>query len=263
MKRFIKPVRAAFLATVMASVATPAFAQLSGAIATGEKATRKAEQTQERINQLDDERSDMVREFRTLLQQKDAASLYARQQARVVASQENEMKSLEEQLGRVEEIKAQMVPMMEDMIGAIKAFRAADVPFKDMTDTGLDVRADRYNKLDEIMSRADTSPAEQYRLIIEAFQKEMEYGRTIDTYRDDIALPDGTNITADMFRYGRVALVYITDDRKSMGRWDRESQQWVDLPASYKTGVLKGIRIANKVATPEVLMAPVVKLAAQ
>ncbi|ACT58899.1 DUF3450 domain-containing protein [Hirschia baltica] len=266
MKRFIKPVRAAFMASILASVATPAFAQadLAGAISVGEAATRKAEQTQERINQLDDERSDMVREFRTLLQQKDAAALYKRQQERVVASQENELKSLEEQLGRVEEIKAQMVPMMEDMIAAAKMFYAADLPFKDMTEDGkLDVRADRYAKLDDVMGRGDVSPAERYRLIIQAFQSEMEYGRTIDAYTDDITLADGSVKTVDIFRYGRVAMVYITKDRNQLGRWDRETQQWVDLPSSYKSEVLKGIRIADKVATPAIMMAPVVKLSAQ
>ncbi len=265
MKRFIKPVRAAFMASILASVATPAFAQanLTDAISVGEKATRTAEQTQERINQLDDERSDMVREFRTLLQQKDAAALYKRQQERVVASQENELVSLAEQLGRVEEIKAQMVPMMQDMISALKTFRAADLPFKDKTDSGFDVRADRYEKLDEVMNRGDVSPAERYRLIIQAFQSEMEYGRTIATYTDEVTLNDGSVKTVDVFRYGRVALVYITKDRNQLGRWDRETKQWVDLPASYKTEVLKGIRIADKVATPAIMMAPVVKLSAQ
>ena len=266
MKRFIKPVKAAFLASVMTSVAAPAFAQadLAGAIRVGEQATRKAEQTQERINQLDDERSDMVREFRTLLQQKDAAALYKRQQERVVASQENELASLQEQLGRVEEIKAQMVPMMLDMIAAIKTFYAADLPFKDPTEDGkIDVRADRYTKLDEVMDRGDVSPAERYRLIIQAFQSEMEYGRTIATYQDDITLADGSVKTVDVFRYGRVALVYVTKDRKQLGRWDRETRQWVDLPSSYKSEILKGIRIADKVATPSIMMAPVVKLSAQ
>lgn len=265
MKRFIKPVRAAFMASILASVATPAFAQanLTDAISVGEKATRTAEQTQERINQLDDERSDMVREFRTLLQQKDAAALYKRQQERVVASQENELVSLAEQLGRVEEIKAQMVPMMQDMISALKTFRAADLPFKDKTDSGFDVRADRYEKLDEVMNRGDVSPAERYRLIIQAFQSEMEYGRTIATYTDEVTIGDGSVKTVDVFRYGRVALVYITKDRNQLGRWDRDTKQWVDLPASYKTEVLKGIRIADKVATPAIMMAPVVKLSAQ
>ncbi len=70
------------------------------ALDVGEQATRKAEQVQNQINQLDDERTDMVREYRTLLQRRDAADLYAKQQELVVASQREEIASLTEQLAR-------------------------------------------------------------------------------------------------------------------------------------------------------------------
>ena len=263
MKRFIQPARAAIVTALMAGVAVPAYAQLSEAIRVGEQATRKAEQTQERINQLDDERNEMVREFRTLLQQRDAANLYAMQQERVVASQGAELESLAEQLDRVEESKAQMVPMLQDMLAALKTFRAADLPFKDTDEQGNDLRAARYEQLDGLLDSAGVSPAEQYRLIIQAFQKEMEYGRTIDTYIDDIETADGQVKTVEIFRYGRVALTYVTDDRKEVGRYNRDTGQWETLPSSYKGDILTGIRIANKVATPTVLSAPVTKLAVQ
>ena len=271
MKRFIQPARAAIVTALMAGVAVPAYAQLSEAIRVGEQATRKAEQTQERINQLDDQRNEMVREFRTLLQQKDAANLYAMQQERVVASQGAELESLVEQLDRVEEIKAQMVPMMQDMLSALEAFRAADLPFKDTNEQGEDVRSMRYEQIFGnpdadilgVLDRADVSPAEQYRLIIEAFQKEMEYGRTIDTYIDEITTADGAIKTVEIFRYGRVALTYVTNDRQEVGRYNRDTGQWEKLPSSYKSDILTGIRIAKKVATPTVLSAPVSKLAVQ
>ncbi|MBB35177.1 MAG: hypothetical protein CME88_07555 [Hirschia sp.] len=262
MKRILVPARAILASVLLAGATVPAYAQLTSAISASEQATRKAEQTQEQINQLDDQRSDMVREFRTLLQQQDAAELYARQQERVVASQANELASLEEQLGRVEEMKAQMVPMMQDMIAALQSFRAWDLPFKDMTETGIDARADSYEQLTTILDRGDVSPAEQYRFIIEAFQREMEYGRTIDTYTDDVTIGDAVK-TVDVFRYGRIALVYVTQDRSEVGRWNRETKAWEVLDGKYKDDIVRGIRIASKVATPAVIMGPVSKLSAQ
>ncbi len=258
MKRFFQPARAVIASALLVGAALPATAQLSDAIRSGEAATRKAEETQERINQLDDQRSDMVREFRTLLQQKDAAELYARQQERVVASQAAELESLRGQLERVDEIKAQMVPMMQDMIAALKTFHAVDLPFKQKTESGLDVRAERYKLVDGILGRADVSPAEQYRQIIEAYQAEMEYGRTIDTYIDDITVGDQVK-TVDVFRYGRIALTYLTADRSEVGYYNRDTGQWETLPGSYKTDILQGIRIAQKTATPVVLNGPVKK----
>ncbi len=82
MKKVLTPARGPILAATFVGLALPPVAQsqLGRAIQTGEDATRRAEQTQERINQLDDQRSEMVGEFRTLLQRKQAAQLYARQQ---------------------------------------------------------------------------------------------------------------------------------------------------------------------------------------
>ena len=98
MKKVLTPARVAILATSFAGLALPGMAQtqLSRAIDTGEQATRRASQAQQQINQLDDERSDMVGEFRTLLQRKTAAELYARQQAAAVESQQRELDTLQD-----------------------------------------------------------------------------------------------------------------------------------------------------------------------
>ena len=95
MKKLLSPARSVIAAALIAGLAIPAHAQLREALATGEQATRKAEQVQDQINQLDDQRSDMVREYRTLLQRRDAAELFAKQQELVVQSQREEIASLE------------------------------------------------------------------------------------------------------------------------------------------------------------------------
>ena len=94
MKKLLSPARGVLAAALIAGLAMPAQAQLREALNTGEQATRRAEQVQDQINQLDDERTDMVREYRSLLQRRDAADLYAKQQALVVKSQEEEIESL-------------------------------------------------------------------------------------------------------------------------------------------------------------------------
>ena len=123
MKKVLTPARGAIAAALVAGLAMPAVAQsqLRQALDIGEDATRKAEQVQERINQLDDQRSDMVAEFRTLLQRTQAAQLYARQQEKVVESQRRELESLQGQLERVDEITAQTTPMLIDMVSDLEA----------------------------------------------------------------------------------------------------------------------------------------------
>ena len=124
MKKVLTPARGAILAASFAGLALPSMAQtqLGRAIDTGEQATRRAAQVQQQINQLDDQRSDMVGEFRTLLQRKTAAELYARQQAAAVESQQRELETLQDQLSRVDEITSQTVPMLEQLIDDLDAF---------------------------------------------------------------------------------------------------------------------------------------------
>jgi len=256
MKTVLTPARGAIAAAMALALALPAQAQLEQALDTGEQATRRAEQVQEQINQLDDERSDMVREYRTLLQQRDAAELYARQQQKVVESQRREIESLTEQLGRVDEITAQTVPMMLDMIADLKTFVAADLPFK------LEEREARLEGLDAAMSDPQVPMAERYRLIIEAYQAEQEYGSTIDTWKA-VQTVDGSDQTVDMFQFGRVALVWITQGDDAGKRWDRESGQWVDLDSSMVPHIREGIRVASGKKQQEVLFGPVSPLTVQ
>ena len=258
MKRVLTPARGAIIAATFIGMTLPAQAQgqVGRMIDTGEQATRRAEQTQVRINQLDDERSEMVAEFRTLLQRKQAAELYARQQEKVVESQRRELESLTDQLGRVDEITAQTVPMLQDMIADLNTFVSADLPFK------LEERRARIETLETAMASADVPIVEQYRLIIEAYKTEMEYGRTVQTWPETIEI-DGNDVTVDMFLYGRVALVYMSPDRRYAARYDRATQSWVPVENRFKEDVSKAIRIAKGTTTPGVLYAPATKLSVQ
>ena len=262
MKLGLNPARGALVAAlVFGAAALPAQAQLSSALDTGERATRQAEQTQTRINQLDDERSEMVRDFRTILQKTDAAKLFAAQQEKVVESQRRELASLTEQLGRVDEITAQMIPMMTDMITDLEQFVAADLPFKSAE------RNDRLEQLRAVMDRADVPPAEQYRLIIEAYQAEMEYGRTVDTWQQDTTIdPNDVNseaTTVTMFQYGRVALVMLSGDERNAYRFNRDTRSWDSVSGSYVADIKAAVKIAKGQAGQEVLYAPVVPFAVQ
>ncbi|MEM9740915.1 MAG: DUF3450 domain-containing protein [Pseudomonadota bacterium] len=257
MRQVLTPARSVFAAVLIATLGSTAQAQLGTALDTGQQATTRAQQVQQQINQLDDERSDMVREYRTLLQRRDAAELFARQQEQVVESQRREVESLTDQLSRIDEITAETVPMLIDMIADIKAFVSADLPFKS------DLRQARMDGLDAAMEDPQVSTAEKYRLIIEAYQAEMEYGSTIDTWQTEQAI-DGNATTVDMFQYGRVALVWLTPDDRRAARWDRTTGAWVPITdGGMRASIREAIRVASGRKQQEVLFAPVVPLNVQ
>ncbi|MGH1421762.1 MAG: DUF3450 domain-containing protein [Hyphomonas sp.] len=255
MKKLLSPARGVIAAALIAGLAIPAHAQLRDALNTGEQATRRAEQVQKQINQLDDERTDMVREYRTLLQRTQAADLYAKQQQLVVESQREEIASLESQLGSIDDITAQTVPMLLDMIKDLETFVAADLPFK------MDVRQARLDGLNAAMTNASVTPAEQYRLIMDAYQAEMEYGRTISTWQEEITL-DGQPTTVDMMLYGRVAYVYQAPNGK-VYRYNRDSGEFEQASGGLQADVTKAIKVADGKAQQDVLFAPVQRFSAE
>ncbi len=257
MKKVLTPARGVILAASFAALTVPAIAQgLDRAIATGEQATRRAEQVQAQINQLDDERSDMVGEFRTLIQRKTAAELYARQQAAAVESQEREKASLTDQLGRVDEITSQTVPMLDQLVDDLDAFIDADLPFR------LDQRKARISRLRAYNSEGTISVTERYRQIMDAYTAEMEVGRKTDTWKETITVDD-KEVAVDMVLFGRVALVYMDPTGRYAKRYDRETKSWVDLEGKYKPEIEKAIRIIQGKRTQDVMYVPATKLDVQ
>jgi hypothetical protein len=62
----------------------------------------------------------------------------------------------------------------------------------------------------------------------------------------------------DFLRVGRIALVYQTTDGALSGAWDTSAGNWVELPSGeFDSAIRKGIRIAKKQATIELLNMPV------
>lgn len=258
MKNVLTPARGAILAATVVGLTAPAVAQgLDRAIATGEQATRRAEQVQQQINQLDDERADMVGEFRTLLQRKTAAELYARQQEAAVESQQREIASLTDQLSRVDEITSQTVPMLETLIDDLDAFIDADLPFR------LEARKARIQRLRDYLSDPAISVTERYRQIMDAYTAEMEVGRKTDTWKETITVDGEKEVTVDMVLFGRVAMVYMDPTGRYAKRYDRETQSWVDLENKYKPEIEKAIRIIQGKRTQDVMYVPATKLNVQ
>ena len=203
-------------------------------------------QSQRRIDALSEETDKMLAEYRTRLKQIDALRIYNSQMEQLIASQDEEMASLRRQIDDVEVVGRGVTPLMLKMIDALDAFVSLDVPFL------AEERARRVAHLRDLMKRADVTNAEKYRRILEAYQIENDYGRTIEAYRGTLA--DGR--TVDFLRVGRISLIYQTLDADEAAVWDQAARQWVALDSSYRTAIKQGLRIARKQAAPDMIRLP-------
>jgi chromosome segregation ATPase len=204
---------------------------------------------QKEIDVISDETDDLLARYRTTLKQIDSIRVYNGQLRGLIGSQEEELASLQDQLDRVEEVGRSVTPLMLRMIDALEATVDLDIPFL------LEERTEDVAALRKLMTKAAVSTSEKYRMIMEAYQDENEYGRTIEAYRANLEI-DGGEVKVDFLRFGRIALVYQTLDGRQSGVWNKQTKSWDQLDANYRTAVREGLRIARKQSAPDLIRLP-------
>lgn len=213
------------------------------------EADKAAQASQQRINTIDDETQKLLSEYRRALADRESHEAYAAQLTRQVESQEQELTEIRRQLGEVEDTSRSITPLQQKMLATLNQFVQLDVPFL------LEERKARVATLEAMMDRADVSISEKYRRILEAYQVELDYGRTIEAYEARLSGEAGER-TARFLRVGRVALLYQTLDARETGYWDSRARRWV-VDNGYAHSFKEGVAVAQKVSAPELLLVPV------
>lgn len=216
-------------------------------IDTTEAANKDGAGFQGQVDKLHADQTNLLGEYEAVLQQSEALSAYNDQLAKLVTSQQEELASLTEQIGRVTIVSRALTPMMLNMIEALGEFVALDLPFLP------DERAQRVERLKKLMDQSDVSESEKYRQIVEAYQIETEYGRTIERYKGEVEL-DGAPRTVDFLRIGRVALLFQSLDADIVGHYDPKTKSFAKLDSSYNAAVRYGMRVAGKQRAPDDLL---------
>ncbi|MGH0029844.1 MAG: DUF3450 domain-containing protein [Myxococcota bacterium] len=214
-----------------------------------DKGNDAAAASQKRIDSLADETDDLLAKYRTTWKQIESIDAYNRQMRDLITAQERELASLSDQLERVQAVSRSVTPLMIRMIDALEQFVALDVPFL------AEERAKRVADMRNLMNRADVTTAEKFRQIMEAYQIENEYGRTIEAYRSTVDI-DGRETTVDFLRFGRIALVYQSLDEQEQGVWSQKERRFVPLDSSHRSALRQGLRIARKQAAPDLIRLP-------
>lgn len=239
------------LSTLIGAIGTAQADTLDSILEVGKSKNEAARKSQQKIDRLADETRDLLTDYKTVMKQVDGLIVYNERLERQIQAQLDSLKNIDESIEQVTIVQRQMMPLVIRMIDGLEQFIELDVPFN------KDTRMKRVAFLRGNLDRADVSVAEKFRQVLEAYNIELQYGRGIDTYRDTIDT-GGAERDVDFLRVGRIALVYQSTDGAVSGAWDKSSGSWVELPAGeYDAAIRKGIRIAKKQATVELLNMPV------
>ena len=217
----------------------------------GKQRTSAAKASQAKIDRLADETANLLSDYKTVMKQVDGLKVYNARLERQIANQERRLRDIDASIAEASVIQRQIPPLVVRMLDGLEQFINLDMPFD------LDTRLSNIEAVRANMDRSDVTSAEAFRQVLELYSIELQYGRGIEAYTDTIEL-GGAEREVDILRIGRVALVYQSTDGAETGAWNKDAQSWEELSAGdYASAVRKGVRIAKKQATIELLNMPV------
>ena len=210
-----------------------------------------AQESQERINQIVEGTRSLEDQYRAINKEIDGLRVYNRLMGAQTDGQQAVLEDIALSMDQVDVINRQIFPLMERMIDGLEQSIALDVPFL------MEERRNRIADLHNIMERSDVSVAEKFRKVMEAYQIENDYGSSSEFYRESLPLGDnGAMVSFNMLRIGRVGLYFQSEDARTTGYWDAAAREWV-IDNSARAEVRKGLRMAQQLIAPEIIVIPV------
>lgn len=241
------------LLSITLSAGATSFADI---VAAERKTVEQGVASQNRIEALDDQHAELLAQYRSTVKQQEDLVKYNDQLRSVLDSQEKEAASFSEQLQRVSHLDQDIVPLMGDMLNTLEEFIALDAPF---------LQGERHNRINNLRELFNSSldNSEKYRRILEAYQIENDYGRTIESY--DAPLPhrdgerdDNGEQIVSFLKLGRAVFLYQTLDASASFYWDQDSGSWLPLDDEFNQQISRGIKMAREQIPSDLLLLPIV-----
>ena len=249
LKQLIRQIDTAVLGTGLLLWLSLAQAQdLDPAVNTEAGINAAAAASQKRVDSLTRETEDLLTEYRVIVREVESLQTYNANLEKVIEDQRKEIRSINAQIGGLEETNRDIVPLMLEMIATLGQIVEADIPFH------IDERRARVSRLSDMMEQADITLSEKFRRVMESYQGELQYGRTTEAY--SAVLPTSGQ-TVDFLRVGRTLLIYQTGDQSETGWFNPVSREFEPLPGLYQQEVKNGIAIARNEKAPNLVMLPV------
>lgn len=208
-------------------------------------------QAQKTVEKLDDEIRSLTNEYRNVVAESQGLDIYLQQLNKQMSFQQQELDRLDGSLGNIQGMEREITPLMLRMIDSLESFVKLDLPFQ---------QKERLAKIEEVkgvMDKSSATVAERYRRVLNAYQDEIEYGRTLETYTGPLEI-NQQEVDVDFLRVGRLSLVFMTKDGKKMGVWNPKVGNWEALDASHKSKIVQAMRIAGEQAAPDLIRIPLV-----
>jgi hypothetical protein len=205
--------------------------------------------SQETIDRLSRETRAMLEEYRRLRDGSEYQAAYTRELEELDRAQRQQIEDLRDQIERARITRQRIVPLMRSMADALEKFVVLDLPFHHEERIGAVLRLQRR------LNAPELSVSARFRLLLEAYQVEQDYGNRIEAWRGPLTW-QGEALSVEYLRVGRVALYFQSLDGERSGYWDREAGEWRQLDREFNRPLARALRVARNLTAPELLQLP-------
>lgn len=230
---------------------TQAADKVDNVVESGVKRADENKASQKRIDKTSASTDKLVSQYKRELKVIEGLKVYNDLFRTQIAAQEARKRKLRNAIEENAVVERQVFPLMLSMVEALEKFIELDLPFH------LEERRERVKNLKKVIGDAEVIGAEKLRKVFEAYQIETDFGSNLDAYREVVTV-DGKQQEVNVLRFGRVSLVYQSNDGKLNAVWDNEKREWTALDSTqYRNDIKKGLKVANKQIAPELFILPV------
>ncbi|MBL4836611.1 MAG: DUF3450 domain-containing protein [Kordiimonadaceae bacterium] len=222
-------------------------ARLTSIVDEVNQANQVAQASQKTIDKVADATAKIFGDFKGVLKTNAGLRAYNAQQKRVITKQEEEIVKIKKSIGQIDEIKRQITPLMQDMIEDLREFIGKDIPFL------KEEREARIESLIEVMDNPNVSDPERFRVVLEAYKAEVQYGSKVHAYED--SLDDGRSV--NFVRIGRIGFYYQTKDTTETAVWDTSIGAWKQLDSEYTSSIKQLIKMAQRRTQSDIVTLPI------
>ncbi len=249
MKRYT-PIGLSIAAAMLLAWSPANSGQLDDILAAEKSSNRTLAQAQSQIDTLDDQTNDLVDTFRVVIQENEVLRTYNRQVSDQIKQQLSDITLIGSQLEGITQTRREVMPLIQDMIDSLRTFVENDIPFRRTE------RLARIEALQDLMDQPDVAPSERYRLVLERYETEVDYGQKIDVY-EGIENIDGQSLKVIYLSVGRIAFMFQTPDSSRSFVWNNSDRAWEELGSEYNSRIRKAIQMGQKAVQADLVRIPV------
>ncbi len=225
-----------------------AYANTQDILNTEKKSAQTAIASQKHAEILDEQGQAFFEEFRMLRHETLQIEAYNTRLTKWNAGLKQEITKLKADIKNLEATRRSLIPLLEDMVQHLQLLIQNDLPFN------LEQRLASVADLNKLLDATNVSQAEKLRKILQTYRQELEYGKTIDSYKQELQVA-GSKQMVTILRLGRIGLYYLTANDEA-GFFNSHTQKWEEISSSAGKEVKKAIEMAEKSGIPQLLHLP-------